>query len=391
MFSCRTSHDRTPSPFTQALEVARRAGTPLLDLTLSNPTESAIAYEQTSILRALASPASMRYEPEPFGPRAARELLVQHWAERGFRVLEQQILISASTSESYSLIFKLLCDPGHEVLVPVPSYPLFEQLARFEGVRAVPYELGFDGAWFIDFAELERRVTPASRAIVVVSPNNPTGHYLRRGELARLASFGLPIVSDEVFEAYPIDPPADRALSILEVETVPVFALSGLSKLAALPQMKLAWMTLGGPGAFIDEATRRLEHLADAFLSPSAPVLAALGSLLETRHTAQKQIQARLVENASWLRGAVAGSAVSVLPIEGGWYAMIRLPRIQDDESWALEVLERAQVVVQPGYFYDACDEGLLVLGLLTPPETFRAGVSRILRVVQDHLQIPNP
>ncbi|MGC4090341.1 MAG: pyridoxal phosphate-dependent aminotransferase [Polyangiaceae bacterium] len=235
-------------------------------------------------------------------------------AEQGVAVPAERVVLTASTSEAYGALFKLLCDPGDEVLVPAPSYPLFEHLARFEAVNAVGYPLGFDTGWFIDVEALAARITERTRAIVVVSPNNPTGNYLTRSELGGLEKLGLPLICDEVFGSFPLDAPADRVGSVLEAQGVLSFALSGLSKLAALPQMKVAWTLVGGPEALATEALARLELILDAYLSPSTPMLLALPQLIETRHVAVGALSARLRRNARAIAERVADSAVSLLP-----------------------------------------------------------------------------
>jgi alanine-synthesizing transaminase len=295
------------------------------------------------------------------------------------------VVLTASTSEAYAFLFKLLCDPGDEVLVPVPSYPLFEHLARLETVRAVPYRIAYDGAWHLDVSSVRSAVGPRTRAISVVTPNNPTGSYVKRDELAALAALGLPIVSDEVFAGYSLDPRPDptRAASALEAEGALVFALGGLSKLAALPQMKLAWIALGGDAGLVDPALARLEVIADAFLSVGAPVQHALPSLLASRGGVTSAIVARTRENLAFLRGALEGKAVSVLEVEGGWYATLRLPRTQAEEQWALSLLEQDGVYVHPGHFFDFESEAYLVASLLTPGPVFRDGIQRLVARVE--------
>jgi aspartate/methionine/tyrosine aminotransferase len=277
---------------------------------------------------------------------------------------------------------KLLCDPGDEVLVPAPSYPLLEHLAGFECVRTRSYRLVYDGAWHIDFESLHAALGPKSRAILVVSPNNPTGSYLSRAELERLADLGLPLISDEVFASYPLDAGAERARSVLETERTLVFALSGLSKLLALPQMKLAWIVAGGPDARVREALGRLELIADAFLSPNAPVLHAFPSWFAERKPLHEAIDARLRRNLAALGRATAASPVSRLRVEGGWYAVLRLPSTDSDEGWALGLLEQAGVVVHPGYFFDFEGPPHVVVSLLSDEATFEAGIKRLVSYV---------
>jgi hypothetical protein len=381
MFSSRSSFDLAPNALSVALARARSADAarPLLDLTESNPTRAGLPYARDAIVAALANPAALLYEPASFGLLAAREAVAADLSAHGPPVEAGRVVLTASTSEAYAFLFKLLCDPGDEVLVPVPSYPLFEHLARLEGVRAVPYRLAYDGVWHVDLDSARSAVTPRSRAIVAVSPNNPTGSYLKRAELEALSALGLPIVSDEVFARYPLRDDPTRASSVLEAPAPLVFALGGLSKLAVLPQMKLAWIAVGGDAAPVAGALGRLEVVADAFLSVGTPVQHAARALLASRHSAEGALLARIRTNLSVARSAVAGSAVSLLDAEGGWYATLRLPRTRGEEAWALTLLEEDAVHFHPGHFFDFEDEAYLVASLLTPEEPFREGMRRLV------------
>jgi aspartate/methionine/tyrosine aminotransferase len=293
-------------------------------------------------------------------------------------------VLTASTSEAYGFLFKLLCDPGDEVLVPRPSYPLFEHLAQLEGVRAVPYRAAYDGAWHVDVPSVRAAVSPRTRAIVTVSPNNPTGSYLKRDELDALAAMGLPIVSDEVFASYPLRPDPARAVSALEARGAPlVFALGGLSKLAALPQMKAGWVAVAGEPGRVDEALARLEVIADAYLSVSTPVQHALPALLASRGAAHAAIASRTRANLGAIVPALAGSAASLLDVEGGWYATVRLPATRSEEAWVLDLLEQDGVHVHPGHFFDFASEAYVILSLLTPEQDFAEGLARLVARVR--------
>jgi alanine-synthesizing transaminase len=383
MFSSRSSVDLSPNPLALALARAHALGRPVLDLTESNPTRAAIPYEAAAILSAIALPASLLYEPSPFGLEPAREAVALDLRARGVPADSSRIVLTASTSEAYAYLFKLLCDPDDEILVPRPSYPLFEHLARLESVRAVPYRLAYDGAWYIDFPSVQAAISTRTRGIVVVSPNNPTGSYLKTRELERIAALGLPIVSDEVFAQYPLRADETRARSALEARTAAlVFSLGGLSKLAALPQAKVAWMAVGGEPARVDASFARLEVIADAFLSVGTAVQHALPALLASRTGAERAIHRRALDSYAWLSSSVAGSAVSLLDAEGGWYATLRLPRTREEQQWALAFLEDDDVHIHPGHFFDFEDEAYVVLSLLTPEATLREGVTRILRRV---------
>lgn len=385
MLSSRASFDLSLNALAEAHAKPRTVA--LLDLTESNPTRAGIPYDADAILASLALPSSLLYQPLPFGLASARAAVAADLGLHGPPVDPSRVVLTASTSEAYAFLFKLLCDPGDEVLVPRPSYPLFEHLARLECVRAVPYRLAYDGAWHVDLPSVRAGVSGRTRVIVAVSPNNPTGSYLKRQELAAIADLGLPIVSDEVFARYATRTDSTRARSALEAgDRAPlVFALGGLSKLAGLPQMKLAWMAIGGAAGRIDEALGGLEVIADAFLSVGTPVQWALPTLLSSRVIAEHAIRNRVLSNLAGLGSAVKGSAVSVLDVEGGWCAILRLPTTRTEEAWALDFLEHDGVHVHPGHFYDFEDGAYVVVSLLTPEATLREGVRRIVdRVDRD-------
>jgi alanine-synthesizing transaminase len=384
--STRTSHDARPNALALAVARAHAERRTVLDLTTSNPTRAGIPYDADAILGALSDRRSLDYAPEPFGLPSARAAVARALGEHGHAVDASRVVLTASTSEAYSFLFKVLCDPGDEVLVPQPSYPLFEHLATFEGVRLAPYALAYDGEWHLDLAAVERARTDRTRAILVVSPNNPTGSYLKADELRALAATGLPIVSDEVFARYGLVDDPRRASSVLDVagEASLVFAMGGLSKLAALPQMKLAWTVAGGRDPHVvADALGRLELVADSFLSVSTPIQHALPALLASSRTAEGAIRTRTRRNLAALRARVgADSPATLLRCEGGWYATLRLPRTQDEEAWTLAFLEHDGVHAHPGHFFDFPEEAYVVLSLLTPEATFDEGIARILRRV---------
>jgi alanine-synthesizing transaminase len=382
-FSSRSHRDRTENALTIATARAREAGRPILDLTVSNPTRAGIPYGE-GVPVSLGDARGTSYEPLPFGLYAAREAISRvYHQEVGIRVDPSRLVLTASTSEAYAFLFKLLCDPGDDVLVPEPSYPLFEHIAYLEGVRLVSYSLAYDGEWHIDLASLRKARGERTRAAVLVHPNNPTGSYVKRDELAVFAQLGLPLVSDEVFASFPLQVDPRRSGSVLEYEDGLVFALGGLSKMAALPQMKLAWIALGGRDELVGEASRRLELIADTFLSVSTAVQLALPALLASRHVATDAIRARLTRNLARVAAHTLGSPVSLLRVEGGWYATLRLPRTRSEEDWALTFLEEDGVYVHPGHFFDFASEAYIVASLLTPEDAFDEGVSRIVgRVV---------
>jgi alanine-synthesizing transaminase len=359
-FSTRLPHQLHPNALTELLQQKRQAGARVLDLTESNPTHAGIQYPD-GFLSSLASAKAEIYEPEPFGLPAARAAIAKEYGAPVDRVV-----LTASTSEAYSWLFKLLCDPGDEVLVPRPSYPLFDYLAALESVNVSHYGLFYDHGWSIDFHTIECAITDRTRAIILVNPNNPTGHFLRRHELAQLTSFGLPIISDEVFHDYPLYPVSDSLLSLQDTEGAVVFTLNGLSKTVGLPQLKLAWIIASGP---VEEALVRLEIIADTYLSAGTPVQYALPELLNLRGPVQRQIKERLHVNLRTLRA----SGLRMLDVEAGWYAIVR-----SEEGAEIRLLRDRDVLVQPGYFYDFEDSAYLVVSLLTPPEHFREGIERL-------------
>ena len=295
----------------------------------------------------------------------------------------ERILLTASTSEAYAYLFKLLTNPGDEVLVPRPSYPLFEFLADMESVAVRQYPLVYHGGWSIDLHGVEAALTPRTRAIVLVNPNNPTGSYVKRGELDALtalcASRDVALISDEVFADYALADDADRVATLAGVEECLAFSMSGLSKVAGLPQMKLGWMVVNGPAALRAEAWEKLEWIADTYLSVSTPVQCAAARLLAAGEEVQRQIRRRTAENLAFARGALAGSAANILAVEGGWYITLQVPRVRSEEEWTLELLEHADVLVQPGFFYDFEAEAFLVVSLLTDTEIFREGLARLV------------
>ena len=386
MFSSRFRWDLRPNRLAQLLESKRLAGAEILDLTESNPTRAGFSYPAEEILPAIADPGSLRYEPSPQGLLAAREAVASYYAGRGQIVEPERIFLTASTSEAYSYLFKLLADPGEEVLVPRPSYPLFEYLAAMESVRTMHYPLVYDGGWALDFEALARAISPRARAIVLVNPNNPTGSFVKRQELEKLlpicAEHNLAILSDEVFSDYFFAPDANRAETLAGVEEVLTFCLSGLSKVAGLPQMKVGWIVLGGPAAARAQARERLELIADTYLSVGTPVQHALPRLLALGANVREQIRERVRENFQFLQTAVKNSSCNLLEVEGGWYATLRVPRTRSDEQWCLKLLDQENVLVQPGFFYDFDSEAYLVVSLLTHPETFREGIRRLVALL---------
>jgi alanine-synthesizing transaminase len=377
--------DLAPNRLSQLLNEKRAAGAPILDLTESNPTVAGFDYPSDAILSALADPRSLRYEPAASGMPAARAAVSDYYANAlGKDVSRDRILLTASTSEAYAFVFKLLADPGDELLVPTPSYPLFDYLAALDAVRVVQYPLVYQRSWNIDFDALARSITPRSRAIVLVNPNNPTGSFLKGSELGALLALcrkhNLALISDEVFADYAFNDDPRLVRSLTGIDEVLTFCLSGLSKVAALPQLKLGWIVTGGPPGDREKAFERLELIADTYLSVNAPVQGAAAALLGLRGPLQRQILGRVVANRSFLASQIGPTSPwNLLSTEGGWYAILEAPRIQSEEEWVLNLLIEDGVLVQPGFFFDFEREAFLVISLLTSEDVFREGIHRIL------------
>jgi alanine-synthesizing transaminase len=372
MFSHRLPFHLARNPISDAIARRRAAGLPLLDLTESNPTRAGIVYPEAGILGGFQAPQSLIYDPSSNGLPRARAQVADLYG-----VAPERVVLTASSSEAYSWLFKLLCDPDDEILTPRPSYPLFEYLAALESVRIRQYPLRYDNGWFIDFDPLAASIHQRTRAIVVVSPNNPTGSYVKPWELDRLrqlcGTYNLALISDEVFFDYPFAPETLHSLTC--VQDVLTFCLGGLSKMVGMPQMKLGWMIAGGPDAIREEALSRIDLIADNFLSVGTPVQYALPKLLAARTSVQQQILRRLGSNLEFLKeGVRIHDAFRLLEVEGGWYAILRVPRIRSEEEWVLALLDRG-VLVQPGYFYDFESEAYLVVSLLTAEAIFREGI----------------
>jgi alanine-synthesizing transaminase len=384
VFSSRVPSHVVTNRLTAALQSRRSRGEPLIDLTESNPTRAGFDYP-ADLMAPLGDAAGLRYLPSPLGTLAARRGVAADYARQGITVDPRRIVLTASTSDGYSLLFKLLADAGDEVLVPRPSYPLFDHLTRLDLVVTREYDLDIDDSWAIDFASVERALTPRTRAVLVVSPNNPTGSFVAAPELERLAAFcaprGIAIVADEVFADYELE--AGAAGGAGRVATRPdvlSFALGGLSKSVGLPQVKLGWVVVSGPDRLVDEALQRLELICDSYLAVSTPAQNAVAGLLERGAAVRVQIAARVAANYRTLQTMTAGaSSCRALPSAGGWYAVLRVPTLEPEEDLALRLLADG-VLTHPGYFFDFPRESYLIVSLLPPGTLFADGVSRVLR-----------
>lgn len=383
MFSRRSSWDLQINRLTAALEERRQSGRPVIDLTLSNPTRAGFAYPE-EIWRILGKTAASTYRPEPLGLTRARRAVADYYANEGISFDIDQILLTASTSEAYGFLFKLLADPGDEILVPRPSYPLFEFLAGLEGAETRSYPLRYGAAgWEVDVDRLAAALGERSRAVVLVHPNNPTGsfvaHHARDAIISLARECGLALIVDEVFADYALEPDPARVASFAAEAEVLTFTLSGLSKVLGLPQLKLSWMVVGGPDGVRQEALARLELIADTYLSVGTPIQEALPELMELRDEIQEQIRARIRTNLALLQEKTTGSRkVQSLRCEGGWYAVLEVEA--DEEELTLELLQKDGVLLHPGYFFDFAREGFIVLSLLSAE--FEEGVERLLQRV---------
>jgi alanine-synthesizing transaminase len=391
MFSHRVPVDHTANRLSVAITARRARGEPILDLTESNPTRCGFVHDEPSLLAALASPAALLYEPHPQGLLSARTAVAAYYGEAGAAVHPESLFLTTGTSEAYAHIFKLMADPDDEILVPTPGYPLLDVLSGLEAVRIVPYLLRYgatgNGAagWTIDRERLRASISTRTRAIVVVSPNNPTGSFLKHDELddlnALCSEFDLALIVDEVFSDYGGEADSSRVRTAARNDASLTFTLNGFSKLVGLPQVKLGWISVSGPAELVRPASERLAYVTDAYLSVSAAVQHAAPVILRQRSGVQRQINRRLEDNSRSLHESLSRvPSCQVLPREGGWYSIVRIPDEASDEELSISLLERDGVLVHPGYFYDFPAGTFLVLSLLPDEETFRRGVASFAR-----------
>ena len=384
MFSARVPALRS-NRVARVLAALRASGAPIDDLTSSNPTTAGLTYPP-DLLDPLSDAAGLHHDPAPFGLPAARAAVAAHLTARGVTVPSERVVLTASTSEAYSLLFKLLCDPGDVVLVPRPGYPLFEHLTRLDGLRSGPYLLEYHGRWCLDLDSLERALDPRARAVLLVNPNNPTGSYVPADDLravrAIAARHELAIISDEVFDTYPLDPGggAQTTGALTGDADVLTFTLGGLSKTALLPQLKLGWIVVGGPEPLVLRALERLELICDSYLSVAAPVQLAAGALLARPRPLAEQLRGRLRANHAALGELLRRyPSCQVLHMEAGWYAVLQVPATRSEEALVIELLEKDRILVHPGYFFDFPREAFLVVSLLPEPARFERAMSRVL------------
>lgn len=383
-FSARLPSERHSNRLTHAVRQARADGHPLIDLTESNPTRAGFEYP-SDLLAPLADTKGLVYEPSAFGRADARQAVSRDYARRGVAVAADRIVLTASTSEAYSVLFKLLADAGNEVLVPRPSYPLFDHLTRLDLVESRPYDLEYHGSWSIDVGSVERALSTRTRALLLVSPNNPTGSFVSQKELEQLAALcagrDVPLIADEVFADYELRPGAStEAGQVLNRRDLLTFSLGGLSKSAGLPQVKLAWIAVAGPDAIVAEALERLEIICDTYLSVSTAIQLAASPLLEGAPAIRAQIQERVAANHRHLvERAALMPACSVLRADGGWYGVLQVPSFTAEEDLVVALVTKAGVLAHPGFFFDFPRESYLVVSLLPPCHVFAEGLDRVL------------
>jgi alanine-synthesizing transaminase len=383
MFSSRTDWNLVPNKLSQLLAEKRKKGEEIIDLTESNPTKCGFPYN-ISLLQPLSMETSLKYEPDPKGLLSARKKIAEYYSGNGIDVDPGNIFLTASTSEAYSHLFRLLCNPGDSVLVPKPSYPLFDYLCTLNDVTALHYSLRYDGEWSVDVDGLTESLDVSTRAILLVHPNNPTGSYLKPKERDRILDIartnGLAVIVDEVFSEFSLTDSVKHPISFLGKNPVPTFTLNGISKLLGLPQLKLGWITVTGPDESVRVAVTRLEVILDTFLSVGTPVQHALPILLDSGQIITDRIRGRVRSNYRSLCAMVAahGSGISIFNAEGGWNAILRLPHIISDDEWAVRLLKYRNVLVHPGHFFEMDQEACILISLLPEESIFLVGIARI-------------
>ncbi len=384
MFSDRTSWNLKSNRLSEALARHRAAGKPLFDLSASNPTECGFEYDRHAIFQALSNPNWLSYDPDPKGLLAARRAVSEYYAAHGITVPVEDIILTTSTSEAYSFAFRVLCNPDDELLIPEPSYPLFSFLADIHDVRLVAYPLLYDHGWQIDFHALQQAITARTRGVIVVNPNNPTGHFCNAGELEKLSEIcsarEIAIIADEVFLDFHLAATQPRSFAANAASLT--FTMSGLSKISGLPQMKSAWLVTTGPQQLKAQALARLDVIADTFLSMNAPVQLAMPAFLALRQGFQSQVMVRMRNNLADLDKQLSAQNSCVrLQVQGGWYAVLRVPVIRSDEDLAIDLLANHGVYVHPGHFFDFATDGYWVVSLITPEKDFSEGINRLLSI----------
>jgi alanine-synthesizing transaminase len=389
MFSSRTQWNMLPNSLSRLVAAKRLRGETFLDLTESNPTRCGFSYPEKEILGALAQPSSFIYQPDPRGLPLTRKAIAHYYESLGVVVSPENIILTASTSEAYSFLFKLLCNAGEEIVVPQPSYPLLEYLCQLNDVALRHYHLVYDGEWHIDFETLQSAMTKHTRAIVLVHPNNPTGSYIKQNEFERVCAIAAEhycaVIVDEVFQPYSLFPDVHRANILTTRSSSLVFSLNGISKLLGLPQLKLSWIAVSGQPQQIGESLDRLDIIADTFLSVNTPVQAALPQLLSSVSHIESQILKRIQRNSAALQKSFMNSRTSVFHVEGGWYAILRLPQIFSDDQWAEKFLFYENIIVQPGHYYGMEQPSCIVLSLLPPVDQVAVAIKTMCKFIEEN------
>ncbi len=388
MFSSRTDWNTTPNRLSGLATEKHLRGESIIDLTESNPTKCEFSYPRKEILSAFTEPSVLAYQPEPRGLLSARKAIAEYYAVHRIVITPEQIILTSSTSEAYSFLFKLLCNVGDEVVVPQPSYPLFEYLSQLNDITLRYYRLAYDGEWHIDFASLQAQFSDRTRAIVLVHPNNPTGSYLKQNEFDQICSlaseYRSSLIADEVFGSYDISPEAHFTNIVTYQSFVPLFSLNGISKLLGLPQLKLSWIVVNGNLKQREEVLNRLDIIADTFLSVNTPVQVALPKLLRSSSDVRNQIHLRIQTNYQLLQRIFTDSSTSVLRVEGGWSAILQLPQKYSDDNWAEEILTHQNILVQPGHFFDMEQKSCIVISLLPISRLFEDSIQQLRRFIEE-------
>jgi len=389
MFSSRTQWNMLPNSLSRLVAAKRLRGEALLDLTESNPTHCGFSYPEKEILGGLAHPSSLLYQPDPRGLPLARKAIAHYYGTLGVAVNPENIILTASTSEAYSFLFKLLCNAGEEIIVPQPSYPLLEYLCQLNDVALRHYRLVYDGEWHIDFEMLQSAMTSRTRAIVLVHPNNPTGSYIKQNEFERVcaiaAHYHCAVIVDEVFQPYSLFPDIHRANILAYRSSSLVFSLNGISKLLGLPQLKLSWIVVSGHAPHTGESLDRLDIIADTFLSVNTPVQAAMPQLLSSVSQIESQILERVRQNYTVLQKSFMNSHTSVFHVEGGWYAILRLPQMYNDDQWAEKFLLHENIIVQPGHYYGIEQKSCIVFSLLPVGDQVADAIKKMHKFIEEN------
>jgi len=388
-FSNRTNWPLSENKLVTMLNSLKEEKAPIIDLTESNPTRCGFKYLNEKILVPFNEEESLTYDPHPQGSLKSREAISQYYKQKNLNVSEEQIFLTSSTSEAYSYLFRLLINPIEGVLFPQPSYPLFQFLGDLNDVEISNYPLVYLDSWRIDCNALKTLVNIDTKAIVLVNPNNPTGSFVKENEMIAInelcQKYHLSIICDEVFHDFAFDY-SKKYLSCVHNHDVLTFTLGGLSKTLGLPQMKLSWIVITGPEREVHLAIKRLEIVADTYLSVNTLAQNAIGYWLSSRKQIQDEIKTRVKDNLDIIKTQTDSTASRLLQTEGGWYAVLKIPNIKTEEDWALKLLNKYHVFIHPGYFFDFTEEAYIVISLLSQTDIFNEGFNRILSRIEQEV-----